>query len=220
MATASITNTFVNQTPAEAAEVNENFSDVVSFLNNSVIHTDGTKAMTASFDAGSHKIVNLATPTTGTDAATKAYADALATSGATAVWTRTTNVSISAGDPGGIIQWENETNDVDGWGPTTSGGDVNAFFTCPADGVYTITVAVKKASGAGLPRIYLAPPNAWYFTARATVSTTSATAGASDGVTVFIPAGTVFSVVYTEISGVNSAVVDTFTLTITKVSEI
>lgn len=45
MATASVTNTFVNATSADADEVNVNFSDVVNFLNDSVVHTDGSKAL-------------------------------------------------------------------------------------------------------------------------------------------------------------------------------
>ena len=46
MATASVTNTFVNGTTAEAAEVNTNFDDLVTFLNGSIIHVDGSKQFT------------------------------------------------------------------------------------------------------------------------------------------------------------------------------
>lgn len=46
-------------TPAKAAEVNTNFTNLVTFLNNSVIHKDGSKAFTGNVDAGSNKIVNL-----------------------------------------------------------------------------------------------------------------------------------------------------------------
>lgn len=75
MATAAVTNTFVTATPALAAEVNTNFSNLVDFLNNSVIHKDGTKAMTSSFDAGSNKVINLAAGTSGTDAVNKTQLD-------------------------------------------------------------------------------------------------------------------------------------------------
>lgn len=77
MATAAVTYVFTNGTSADASEVNSNFTALTNFLNNSVVHRDGSKAMTASFDAGSNKIVNVSTPTASTDAANKAYVDGL-----------------------------------------------------------------------------------------------------------------------------------------------
>lgn len=68
MATASVTNTFVAGTSAVAAEVNTNFSDLVTFLNNSVIHKDGSKTMTGALDMGSQRITSVATGTATTDA--------------------------------------------------------------------------------------------------------------------------------------------------------
>ena len=47
MATLSVTNQFAADTPAVADEVNENFSDVVDFVNNDVVHADGTVAFEA-----------------------------------------------------------------------------------------------------------------------------------------------------------------------------
>lgn len=46
MATASVTTDFVNGTIIESAEVDQNFTDLVTFLNVSVVHVDGSKAMT------------------------------------------------------------------------------------------------------------------------------------------------------------------------------
>jgi len=92
MATASVSNTFVNGTAADATEVNTNFSDVVDFANNSVIHRDGSKAMTSAFDAGSNKIVNVTSPTVGTDAANKTYVDAAIDADVSAHSSDTTNV--------------------------------------------------------------------------------------------------------------------------------
>lgn len=60
MATASVTNTFTNGTPADAIEVNTNFADLVTFLNNSVVHRDGTKAFTANQPMGGFKLTGLA----------------------------------------------------------------------------------------------------------------------------------------------------------------
>lgn len=77
MATASVTNSFVNGTTADADDVNTDFSDLVSFLNASVVHVDGAKSMTGELNMGSNKITSLATPTAATDAATKGYADGL-----------------------------------------------------------------------------------------------------------------------------------------------
>lgn len=69
MATASVTNSFTNSTTADANEVNTNFADLVTFLNGSVVHVDGSKAMTAALPMGSNKITGLANGTVATDAA-------------------------------------------------------------------------------------------------------------------------------------------------------
>lgn len=52
MATASVTNTFVNAQTADADEVNTNFGELVTFLNGSVIHSDNSKTLTAGTAAG------------------------------------------------------------------------------------------------------------------------------------------------------------------------
>jgi len=59
MATASVTNSFTNGTTADATEVNTNFSDLVTFLNGSVVHLDGSKTMTGALLMGSNKITGL-----------------------------------------------------------------------------------------------------------------------------------------------------------------
>lgn len=71
MSTASVTNTFVNAATADADEVNTNFSDLVTFLNGSVVHTDGSKAFTG--------VVSGVTPTAAAHLVRKDYADALIT---------------------------------------------------------------------------------------------------------------------------------------------
>lgn len=76
MATASVTNTFVASTTIAAARVNENFSDLVSFLNASVVHVDGSKAMADDWSMGGNLINSVADPVSAQDAATKAYVDA------------------------------------------------------------------------------------------------------------------------------------------------
>lgn len=59
MATASVTNTLVNGSTPLAAIWNTNYQDLVDFLNNSVVHRDGSKAMTNSLDMGGHDLTNL-----------------------------------------------------------------------------------------------------------------------------------------------------------------
>ena len=75
MATASVTNSFVASTTASSSAVNTNFSDLVTFLNGSVVHVDGSKAMTADLPMGTNKVTGLGAPTADTDAATKKYVD-------------------------------------------------------------------------------------------------------------------------------------------------
>lgn len=77
MATASVPNTFVNETAADADEVNQNFASIINFINQNVVHRDASKAMQGALDAGSNKIVNVTAPTAATDAANKAYVDAI-----------------------------------------------------------------------------------------------------------------------------------------------
>jgi hypothetical protein len=57
---------------AGAAIASSKLADGANF-----VKKDGSVAMTSPFDAGSQKIINLATPTSAADAVTKAYADAI-----------------------------------------------------------------------------------------------------------------------------------------------
>jgi hypothetical protein len=45
MATAAVTYTFTNGTNADALQVNQNFSDILAFINASVVQTDGSTAL-------------------------------------------------------------------------------------------------------------------------------------------------------------------------------
>lgn len=75
MATASVTNTFTNGTTADATEVNTNFNDLVTFVNGSVLHLDGSKTMTGSLAMGSNTITGLANGAADTDAANRRQGD-------------------------------------------------------------------------------------------------------------------------------------------------
>lgn len=69
MATASVTYTFTGGGNAVASEVNTDFTDIVNFLNNDVLHVDGSKPMGAALT-----LVN-ADPVNDNDAARKKYVD-------------------------------------------------------------------------------------------------------------------------------------------------
>lgn len=68
MATASVTNTLVTGTTITAAQHNTNYGDLVSFLNGSVVHVDGTKAFTAAQAMGGFKLTGLAAGSAAGDA--------------------------------------------------------------------------------------------------------------------------------------------------------
>lgn len=59
MATASVTNTFVVSTTIDEGDVNTNFNDLVTFLNGSVVHRDGSKTMTGDLDLNGNDINNV-----------------------------------------------------------------------------------------------------------------------------------------------------------------
>lgn len=69
MATAAVTNTFVDATTIEAADENQNFTDLVTFINTHCIQKDGSLAMTSPLTLSGN-------PTTALQAAPKQYVDA------------------------------------------------------------------------------------------------------------------------------------------------
>jgi hypothetical protein len=62
-----VTNTFVDATIIEAGDFNANFTDLVTFLNDNVVHVDGSKAFTA--------VVSGVDPTADAHLATRKFAD-------------------------------------------------------------------------------------------------------------------------------------------------
>jgi hypothetical protein len=68
---ATVTNNFVQGTPANASEVNTNFADLVTWINTNATHLDGTKPFTG--------LVTLpaTTPSNANHATRKGYVDAL-----------------------------------------------------------------------------------------------------------------------------------------------
>lgn len=76
MAAVSVTHTFVNTAVADATQVNTNFSDLVTFINASVIRVDGVNPMAAALAMGANKITGLAAAAAGTDAMSRDAGDA------------------------------------------------------------------------------------------------------------------------------------------------
>lgn len=144
MATASVPNTFANSGVADADEMNANFAALVTFLNNSVYHLDGSKVLTADFDGGGQRITNVAAPTASTDAATKAYVDEIAAGGQ---WT-SADQTYTAGT---AVTWDTEVANPLSW--TESSG----VFTCPSggDGLYKIVFKWSNLGSAKEPRFYV-----------------------------------------------------------------
>lgn len=81
--------TFIDQTPAEAAEVNAELDQIIAELNYGVIHADGMNAFTA-------EQVGI-TPTTAASLATKGYVDSLGGGGGAAVVRKTADQVYASG---------------------------------------------------------------------------------------------------------------------------
>lgn len=132
MATAAVTNTFVNAQDADADEVNTNFSDLVTFINGSAVHVDGSKAFTA--------VVSGVTPTSAAHLATKGYVDGAGavagmSLGAAQTLTTATDTKIEL-DTNGYTDATYFTND-----PTTDND-----ITIVKDGTYLILGGVYFAA--------------------------------------------------------------------------
>jgi len=73
VATPAVTNTLANGNTVDADELNENFTDLVDFLDDEVVHVDATKAFTGI------PTLPASDPTTANQATRKSYVDALNT---------------------------------------------------------------------------------------------------------------------------------------------
>jgi hypothetical protein len=133
VATASVDYEFSNGTTADADEVNANFTSVLNFLNASVVHADGSVAMSG--------ILSLpaSDPSTANQAARKSYVDAKAAAGASLLHLREVQ---AAGVSGGTFtsgSWLTRTLNTevtDEIGSTLSSNQ----FTLPA-GTYWVVAS-------------------------------------------------------------------------------
>ena len=123
-----------------ADDVDQNFTDVTTFLNNSVVHRDGTKAMTAAFDAGSNKLVNVTAGTAGADAVNKTQLDARTPyivyhGSGTQVYTAS--------------QTANFTIDTEVFDAGTVGAVGSAVLTIPSAGLYVLVIQASYSATGG-----------------------------------------------------------------------
>lgn len=75
MATSSVSYSFVNGTTGDGTQVNQNFTDLVNFLNNQVVHKDGSTTMTGALT------LPASDPVSANQAARKAYVDTVGNTG-------------------------------------------------------------------------------------------------------------------------------------------
>ena len=145
MATVAVTFTPINGGTVLASELVTNFTDLVTFINASVVHVDGSNAMTGALPMGGFKITGLGTPTAATDAATMAYADTkLADHGAwTAVTYNGTWVDLGGGFAGVAYM-----KDDDGL-VFVRGACKNGFVA--ADPIFTLPVGFRPSTDRWFP---------------------------------------------------------------------
>ena len=81
MPTSIVPGTFLIQTDTGAMFLDDTTASRIQIKDTTKLPLDGSEAMTGNLNLGSNRITNLATPTSNTDAATKAYVDNAAGSG-------------------------------------------------------------------------------------------------------------------------------------------
>lgn len=135
MATAAVTNSFVANTLAESAEVNQNFTDLVNFINTNAIQKDASLAFT-SIPSGP-----ASDPTSDNQLSRKAYIDGRTDRKGVILTKSTQTISNNTETD---ISWDAEVYDS------------SAFITAPATtitvpsglaGVYAITLRVGWDTG-------------------------------------------------------------------------
>jgi hypothetical protein len=135
MSELTIPNALANGQPQDGNQVDANFDAIKAWADTHVVEKAG-----ATFTGD---VILAGNPATALVAAPKQYVDAHKP---VALFTRNTDIALSSLGTSDVT-FESESGDVDGW--WSSG--VN--FTCPASGLYHLTVVGTITSGAGSPRI-------------------------------------------------------------------
>lgn len=150
-ANVAVTYTFTNGTAADAAQVNQDFTDLVSWINTNAVHLDGSKAFTG---APSYA----ADPVSANQLCRKSYTDGLVTAAVpqtvfkevklrrVAAQTLTTNAETS-------IEWDTEDADASGFFP---GSGFTLTVPSGCDGLYAVSARVTFAASVISDRLNLA----------------------------------------------------------------
>lgn len=126
MATAAVTYpAFAAPNLADPNQLNQNFDDLVDFLNGDVLHRDGSKVAQAALNMGGFKLLNVATGTASTDAVNKGQMDA----------------AIVAANPGiqGIAYFPTSSNQTVSSGTLTQLTGSDCSFTAVAGRRYKVS---------------------------------------------------------------------------------
>ena len=127
---------FVAATTIQPNQVNANFDDIYSFINNELIHKDGSRAMTA------HLELVASDPASANQAARKAYVDAQ-------IGTRATNDAVTTAQNSANTALDRVPNKVR-WGQvsgvTNGAGDI--FFAHGLGGTPSSVVITAASTGA------------------------------------------------------------------------
>lgn len=135
-ANVAVTYTYVNGTAADGTQVNQNFADIVNWVNTNAVHLDGSKAFTG---APSYA----ADPVSANQLCRKSYVDGLASRLAARL--RRVAASPSIADSGTYdIIWDTEDEDTNNFG---AAGSTITFSTA---GIYHISaVGFTSSNGKG-----------------------------------------------------------------------
>lgn len=128
MSTLTLSHVFSNGVASAATQANTNFSELVTYLNGSVLHRDGGTVPTADLSMGGFQVENMGAGTAAADAVTlgslQSYRDV-------GVWTgpsQSINTSTAK-------TWDTEVSDPLGMADL---GVDNTLFTIPSNGYYMV----------------------------------------------------------------------------------
>jgi hypothetical protein len=174
VATSSVTYTFTALTKAQAAQVNQNFTNLTTFLNTDVVHVDGSKSMT-----GALTLPN-SDPSNNNHAARKKYVDDAIKLSGWSSWTpsltaATTNPTLGTGSSAQGIYVQIGKLVIAQFSISFGTSGVNA-----GSGIYSVSLPVTaKATFGSNPEhrlgVAVAFDNSTFFAARPMISLNTTT---------------------------------------------